>query len=41
VVDELLAAGHEGLDVHMVGDVVAARSAVHAIYEARVLAMQL
>ena len=41
VVDELVAAGHEGFRIHTVGDVVAARSAVHAIYEARVLAVQL
>ncbi|MEQ1873378.1 MAG: FAD-dependent oxidoreductase [Ilumatobacteraceae bacterium] len=41
LLDELVAKGVDGYDLHTVGDVVAARSAVHAIYEARVLAMSL
>lgn len=40
VVDELVAGGAVG-ELHLVGDVVAARSAVHAIYEGRVLAMRI
>jgi thioredoxin reductase len=41
VIDELIAMGGDGHELHMVGDVVAARAAVHAIYEGRVLAMGL
>jgi len=41
IVDELIALGEVGHEVHLVGDVVAARSAVHAIYEARALAMRI
>ncbi|CAN5430002.1 FAD-dependent oxidoreductase [soil metagenome] len=41
VLDELAALGRRDQEVHLVGDVVAARSAVHAIYEGRALAMRL
>ena len=41
VLDKLIAAGTPQHVLHLVGDVVAARSAVHAIYEGRALAMRL